>query len=199
MFAQACRLALCTLLGFIGATAALADTIPVIADTHTRQLSSAVFGRAEVISVKSTTSGSGVLRRGAGCDPTSQCMGFAAFDFSALPVSATIQKATLRIWVDKVWDGGTVDIFPVLGPWDENSLSSSTIPPLASPVASLTITSAVRSRYVTVDLTTLVQDWWDGSLTNYGIALVGDATDSVWVDFVSKEGRSLGQPMERSV
>lgn len=195
----ASRLALCTLLGIAGATSVLADTVPVVADTHTRHLSSTVYGRAAVITVKSTTSGSGLLRRGAGCDATSQCMGFAAFDFSALPVSATIQKATLRIWVDKVWDGGTVDVFPVLGTWDETSLSSDTVPPLASPVASLTLTPGMQSRYVTVDITTLVQGWWDASLTDHGIALVGDSTDSVWVDFVSKEGKTLGQPMEIEV
>ena len=199
MRAQLGRVALSLLLSIICAMAAIADTIPVIADTHTRHLSSAVYGRAAVTTVKSSASGSGVLRRAAGCDPTSQCMGFAGFDFSALPVSATIQKATLRIWVDKVWDGGTVDVFPVLGPWGENSLNSSNAPPLGSPVASMTLTSATESRYVTVDVTSLVQEWWEGSLTDYGIALVGDATDSVWVDFVSKEGRSLGQPMEIEV
>jgi hypothetical protein len=49
-------------------------------------------------------------------------------------------------------------------------------------VATLSVAATTRGRYLTVDVTTLVQEWLSGSLANHGIALVGDATDAVWVD-----------------
>ncbi len=193
------RTAFVSLALLLSSTGLRADTVPVIADSHVRLLSSAVVGRAQTVTVKSTEWGTGLVRKGSGCDATAQCQGLALFDLSTLPVGASVDRAVLRVWVDRAWDGGTVQVLPVLGEWQEDAVSAATLPPIGSPIAAMTVDAATRARYYTVDVTNLVQDWLDGSLPNHGIALVGDATDSVWVDFVAKEGTGLGQPMEIEV
>ncbi|MEJ7735516.1 MAG: DNRLRE domain-containing protein, partial [Polyangiaceae bacterium] len=55
---------------------------------------------------------------------------FAQFDLSALPPDAFVSRATLRIWVSRVEDAGSLDLFAITEPWGEASLTGNTAPGL---------------------------------------------------------------------
>lgn len=46
------------------------------------------------------------------------------FDLSALPAGSSVNKATLRLFVDAVFKFGTFDVYPANGAWVENTLAS---------------------------------------------------------------------------
>jgi len=177
---------------------ASADTMPVISDTYTRDLTADVNGKLQQISVKNAPSAVAVARR-TSCLPNSACSGLARFDLSLLPAGTTVERAQLRMWIFKVRDAGSVDILPVLGEWDEETLSGATAPPFGSPVATASVSPGGTYGYVMADVTQLVQEWIAGTQPNYGIAIVGNALDDVWVDFASKENASASRPMELEI
>jgi len=96
------------------------------------------------------------------------------FDLSSLPVGASVQLATLRLYVDALVTPGIFDVFPVLGPWSEDKLTySSNLPGLGPSATGRTIpvTTFSLNNYVLADITSLVQDWLSGKLANNGLAL----------------------------
>jgi hypothetical protein len=58
---------------------------------------------------------------------------------------------------------------------------------------------AARGRFIVFDVTTIVSDWLTGALPNNGIALVASANEPAAVRLASKEGITLGHPMELEV
>jgi hypothetical protein len=97
------------------------------------------------------------------------------FDLSAFPTGVTVNKATLRFYVDTVDDnGGAFDVYQLDTAWTEKSLTSANAPPLglsatgAQPIA---ISPASTNHFVLVDITTLVQNWLSGTVPNHGLAL----------------------------
>ena len=110
------------------------------------------------------------------------------FDFSPLPTGVTgtnIVKATLVLYVNTLRHAGSFDVVAVNGVWDENTVTSATVPAPIE-VEATNVAIAVGD-FVTVDLTGLVRDWVEGVVANSGLALIPNGT-GVDVSFDSKEG-----------
>jgi hypothetical protein len=105
---------------------------------------------------------------------TSGATTYIQFSLAGLPANATVSKATLRLYVDAVTSAGTFDVFEINTPWSEASLNFTNAPtPGVSATGSkpVSVSSANCNQFVLVDITTLVQDWVNGTVANNGIAL----------------------------
>jgi len=116
--------------------------------------------------------------------------GYLQFDLSVLPPGATgsqVLKATLRLWVSRVMTSGTIEFAIPTADWSESTLDALNAPPFSlSEVPSLDIPLSATRTYIEVDVTGLVQDWVDGTLENFGIAILpGLKTPNIYFD--SKE------------
>jgi hypothetical protein len=112
------------------------------------------------------------------------------FDLSAFPSEVTVNKATLRLYVDYVENNGaSFDVYQLNTSWTENALTAAHAPVLgvsATGGEPVTITSASVNHFVLVDVTTLVQDWLNGTVPNDGLALALTSGKGT-VSFDSKE------------
>jgi len=109
-----------------------------------------------------------------------------------------VAKATVQFYLSKVTNAGKLDLYPILGDWDEKTISANNAPPLG-PLAVTTqqINKDAQGNYVVIDITDLVKQWLgDGTgqnaLPNYGFAMtphpVGTGTPELAnVNFDSKE------------
>ncbi len=116
------------------------------------------------------------------------------FDLSSVTLSAAeVTSATLELYVVATEETNfgvspsganpvTVNLFSLTGTWDESMVAWSTVPATGSQYASAVV-NAINTP-VTFDVTTLVKDWLDGSLTNNGLLLRGDAIVGTSPDFV---------------
>ena len=146
------------------ATGTFAQTA-VVSDAHT-SFSSANgnFGSATAITVSSNNTA------------------YVRFEIArTLPPGATgedVGRATVQLFVNKVANAGKLDLYPVLGPWDEKTISANNAPPLGQlAVTTQQISKDAQNNYVVIDITELVKQWLgDGSgqnaLPNYGFALI---------------------------
>lgn len=94
------------------------------------------------------------------------------FDTVSLPAGITssqVAKATLTVYVNRIFTPGVFSVSPVTSPWTESAVTFGTLPGLGSAVAS--VTPAQAGQYVTIDVTSLVQGWVSSGSTNYGVAL----------------------------
>ena len=99
---------------------------------------------------------------------------YVRFNLGALPGSAKIAKATLRLYVDAVTAPGSFDVFQVSSGWSEPGVTFNTAPSLGASATggqSIAIAKTSVNQFVLVDVTPLVQGWLDGSVPNYGLAL----------------------------
>ncbi|MDP2901784.1 MAG: DNRLRE domain-containing protein, partial [Methylovulum sp.] len=105
--------------------------------------------------------------------------------------SSDIAKATLVFYVKTVATGGQVQVSPVTGVWDENTVTKNTAPVIGLVQA----TSAPISRsntYFAVDVTSLVMDWVDFPTNNNGLVLAPVNTTALTID--SKESITTSHP-----
>jgi len=154
---------------------AAGDTLNVTGDAQTSsQQSTLKFGLTPAMSVRNASTGA-ILNS------------FAQFDLSALPTAPTVDKAVLRLFVAGVTTPGTIEVVPVLEPWQEGTITAVSSPPLGSPITSFAVGSSDALHYVDVDVTTLVQDWVSGYQANNGVALRGVSPGAVNVLFDTKE------------
>ncbi len=96
------------------------------------------------------------------------------FGTEPLPDAMTgeaIAKATLRLWIDKVFTVGEVDLHLVTEDWSELDLGDGPTPSVGTPFATIAIEAADRSNYLLIDITDVVRDWIDGNVENFGIAI----------------------------
>jgi hypothetical protein len=99
---------------------------------------------------------------------------FIQFNLSGTPLNATVSKASLRLYVDAVTSAGAFDVYELDTPWTEGALNFTNAPtPGLSATGSkpISISSVNGNQFVLVDITTLVQDWINGTVPNNGIAL----------------------------
>lgn len=64
-------------------------------------------------------------------------VGFARFDVERLPPGEPIVQAHLRIWVSYLHRGGFLEVYAVMDPWDEKTLTADTAPALGPVVATV--------------------------------------------------------------
>jgi hypothetical protein len=122
--------------------------------------------------------------------------GLLRFDLSALPSDVTgnkVAKATLFVYARTVNVPGKLDVSPINSNWTENTVTTGTTPSIGASVAT-TATLSQGERYFAVDVTTLVQDWLDAPLSNFGLALVANALAPVVLFFDSKETTATSHP-----
>ena len=99
---------------------------------------------------------------------------FMQFNLSTIPASATVSKATLRLYVNAVAGAGSFDIYEVDTPWAENPLNFTNTPATGLPVTGsrpVSIGPSNSDQFVLVDVTSLVQEWVNGTVANNGLAL----------------------------
>ena len=114
---------------------------------------------------------------------------FLKFDLSTLPAGITadnVQKATLKLYVNRLTTAGSFDIFKVTADWDEMTITDQTAPSFDEVVAAGVPINQGKI-FVTVDLTNLVTDWLNGTTPNYGISILPN-TAGILVNFDSKDG-----------
>jgi len=133
-------------------------------------------------------------------DGNKDLTGFAKFDLSVLggAVGADIDTATLRIFVSKVKDGGSIDIHQVTGAdWDEGTINAGNAPAFGASLVTVGIGTGDKNEFVLInaDVTTLVKAWLDGT-DNFGIA-IEPAGARIEID--SKENSKTSHPMEIEV
>jgi hypothetical protein len=171
-------------LGLLLAAPAHADTVVAWADAQTNSAAPlAKAGKLTTMYVRNQP-------------PGGEFRAFILFDLDPIPFQATVNRATLRLWVSSILYEGQVEVVPVLGPWNEATLSAQTIPPLGSPVTSEGLGKTNLRQWVDLDVTSLVQQWVSGALLNYGLALQGGATDPVAVRFDTRENLLSGHLAE---
>lgn len=96
-----------------------------------------------------------------------------------------VLKATLVLYVDAVLTSGTMDVYQVNGAWSEGSITWNTAPARGTLIASAVPVS--KTGYLSLDLTSTVQAWLNGTSANNGIALVSSTGSALAVSFDSKE------------
>ena len=133
---------------------------------------------------------------------------------STLPAGtagSTVERATLKLYLANVTTPGKLDIYTVLGPWDEASITGRSAPLLGSLLTTTTqIDGDKRYEFVVIDITSAVQQWLgdDGQgsngIPNYGIAIVAhppDATtaEAANITFDSKENSQTSHEAQLNV
>lgn len=175
----------CILLaGVLCVAPAQGDTVHVLSDTSINLAITSQINGADTSLVIRNSGGGGERHT------------FLRFDLSTLPPGVPVSRATLRLWVSVVNDEGPVDIYSVLGPWDESTLSAATLPPLGPIIGSVNFSAADQGNFITADITTLVQGWVDGSIEEFGIALVPTSADPVRITLDSKEATGISPELE---
>jgi hypothetical protein len=123
------------------------------------------------------------------------------FDLSSIPsgyTSASIAKATLRLYVNAVTTAGSFNVDFINGTWSEKTITADLVPALGTTiVSSVPLTSANVHDYVLIDVTPAVGAWLDGTEPNDGIALV--ANSPLNASFDSKENTANSQPAELDI
>jgi hypothetical protein len=162
-------------------TLASAQTLPTLGDSFFASGSASNFGTSPTINVGGAGAYEGLIQ----------------FDTSALPsviTGASVEKASLTLFVSKVGTAGAVNINAANGAWTESAVNGSNAPSLGMSVASAVPVTTADS-YITVDATALVKDWLDGVITNSGIILTVDpSSPGTSVFFDSKESSSTSHP-----
>ncbi len=115
------------------------------------------------------------------------------FDLSGIPANATVQKATIRLFVDGFTAPGSFDVYRINSAWDETTLTWSNKPVLGASATGnnpVPITAANSRNFVLVDITQLVKNWVNGTVPNNGIALALTTTAGSF-SFDSKENTAV--------
>lgn len=118
--------------------------------------------------------------------------GLVQFDLSAIPASATIAKAYLRVYVNKVVTGGTLAFALATTSWSENAVTANTQPTVGAAFA--TASASVAGTFVLVDVTTEAEGWLASPASNFGIEITGTGSTSVQLD--TKESTTTSHPAE---
>jgi hypothetical protein len=173
-----------TLACLIAATSlAVAQSIDVVKDTNVNlNAVNQVHGADETLLVRNV--GGGGTRRS-----------FLQFDLSTLPPGSVVSKATMRVFVNSVATAGTVDVLPILGPWQEATVSAANAPTLGAVVSSADLSAADELHFRNIDITNLVRGWLATPATNFGLALVPGA-GTVRVSLDSKESTTTSHAPE---
>ena len=123
---------------------------------------------------------------------------FIQFNLLNLPANATVSKATLRLYVDAVTRNGSFEIDTT---WTEGALNFTNAPTPGLSVTGTHPTAIAASnvnQFILVDITSLVQEWVNGTVANNGVALkLTTSTGSF--SFDSKESPLTGHEPELEV
>ena len=111
------------------------------------------------------------------------------FNLAGVPANATLQRASLRLYVDAVATPGSFDVYALENAWSESQVNFQNGPALGASVTGgkpLSITRATQNQFILVDITALAQEWINGGTPNNGLALALTGTTGCF-SFDSKE------------
>lgn len=94
------------------------------------------------------------------------------FDVSTLAPGMVVDSASLALWVIEGGSNGNslkLDAYRLLRPWRQGQVTWNL--PWDAPAASTLLTPADVGHWISLDLTTLVQDWINAPGTNWGLIL----------------------------
>lgn len=104
------------------------------------------------------------------------------FSFAGLPSGlngSNVSAANLVVFVDDVATAGTIDVYAVNGWWSASTINYNNAPALGTKILSAVPVGAPG--YVSLNVTSTVQAWLNGTLANDGIALVPTSGSSILV------------------
>jgi hypothetical protein len=120
------------------------------------------------------------------------------FNLASIPSTASVSRATLKLYVNSVTTAGSFNVDYANGSWAESTIDASNAPVLGKTITSdVAITAADRNQYILINVTSAVQAWLNGSETNDGIALVANSTFNA--SFDSKENTTTSHPAELDI
>src|SRR6516162_11399955 len=90
---------------------------------------------------------------------------YISFDLSSLPSGVTVNKATLRVFLNgsgASFIPGTFDVYRLNSAWNELTLTYNNAPALGTSATGghpITVTTGMKNDFVLIDITSLVQGW----------------------------------------
>jgi hypothetical protein len=178
-----------TLAATLLSTHAYAQSAPPVANTYSQETHpSTVFGAGGAIPFLSLQTG------------TNNGNVYIQFSLQGIPANASVQKATLQLYVNQVLGAGSFDVYELDSGWTQNTLTYTNAPALG---ASATGNNPVAipetaDQFILVDVTPLVQGWVNGSIPNNGLAL-SMTTSAGGLLFDSKEATQTSHMPELQV
>jgi hypothetical protein len=119
------------------------------------------------------------------CSGSNTYIKFSLADLGSGVTGSNVSKGTLVLYVDAVLASGTMDVYQVNGSWSEGKITYNSAPALGTKLFSAVSVSSPG--YLSLDLTSTVQGWLNGTLANNGIALIPTSGSKISVSFDSKE------------
>ena len=128
------------------------------------------------------------------------CRTYLRFPLGGIPTGATVQPATLYVYVDDFWPGpgsAPMSAYPVTADWTPGSVNwydMSAWPALGGAVVTTTVTS--DGGWFAWDVTSLAQGWLAGT-PNYGLAVAAADPGSVASDWAAARRLTANDPATR--
>jgi hypothetical protein len=119
------------------------------------------------------------------CSGSNTYIKFSLANLGSAVTGSNVSKATLILYTDFVLTPGTTDLYQVGGSWSEGKITWNNAPALGTQLFSAV--SVTSPGYLSLDVTSTVQGWLNGTLANNGIALVPSSGSKLSVSFDSKE------------
>ncbi|MCD4825726.1 MAG: DNRLRE domain-containing protein [Phycisphaerae bacterium] len=107
-------------------------------------------------------------------DDSNRYRTYLQFDISGIPMGQTIDSATLSLYMFGGWGTATLDnnVYGVTESWGETGPTWNNPPAWNTTVrATRQMTGTEAVGWKPWDITSLVQDWYDGTSTNYGMLI----------------------------
>ncbi len=122
------------------------------------------------------------------------------FSLNGIPTTAVVRWAKLRLFLPTVEKKGMgLSVYRVSGFWDESRGSASPVLEDGA-VATISGEELGSKRFVTADVTGVVQQWISGGSENEGFAIgVTEGSVPASVKLTSKEGAGMGLPAELDI
>lgn len=136
------------------------------------------------------------LSAGGGTSSPPASRTYLQFDLSSIPPNTTLESANISLyyygWYGPSDLSADLPIQKVTSAWDESTITYNNQPSFdASPVANLSVGNSGNYGWQTVNLTTLVQSWLNGSVSNNGLMInyanppVNNAKDFYSSDYIA--------------
>jgi hypothetical protein len=126
--------------------------------------------------------------------PVTSSLGLIQFDLSSIPVGSTITSATLDLYHQfNSGNGKSVQFSEVTSAWNESTVTYNTKPTTTGVLLSYLISDSSFGLHRIFDVTTIVNDWTSGAVTNYGFLVSLNPDAPSWIYLASKEATDATQ------